>query len=41
VGATKPRHLLDATQALTVKLNDKEIAQLELPYLPYPLPGRV
>jgi aryl-alcohol dehydrogenase-like predicted oxidoreductase len=41
VGATKPRHLLDATQALTVKLNDNEIAQLELPYLPYPLPGRV
>jgi aryl-alcohol dehydrogenase-like predicted oxidoreductase len=33
VGATKPGHLIDATQALTLKLSDNETTQLESPYL--------
>jgi 1-deoxyxylulose-5-phosphate synthase len=34
VGATKPGHLLDATRAVPVRLDDDEIARLESPYLP-------
>ena len=34
VGATKPGHLLDATEALDVSLSDDEVAQLESRYLP-------
>jgi aryl-alcohol dehydrogenase-like predicted oxidoreductase len=34
MGATKPGHLLDAIEALDVKLSDNEVAQLESPYLP-------
>ncbi|HEY2519001.1 MAG TPA: aldo/keto reductase [Streptosporangiaceae bacterium] len=34
VGATKPGHITDATQALNIDLSDDETAQLESPYLP-------
>jgi 1-deoxyxylulose-5-phosphate synthase len=34
VGATKPGHLVDATEALDVSLSDDEVAQLEARYLP-------
>jgi aryl-alcohol dehydrogenase-like predicted oxidoreductase len=34
VGATKPGHLVDATEALDVSLSDDEVAQLESRYLP-------
>jgi 1-deoxyxylulose-5-phosphate synthase len=40
VGATKPGHLADATEALKVQLSDDEIAQLESPYLPHALADR-
>jgi 1-deoxyxylulose-5-phosphate synthase len=40
VGATKPGHILDATQALEVQLSDDEIAQLQSPYLPRALTDR-
>lgn len=32
VGATKPHHLEDAVAALTIKLDDAEVAALETPY---------
>lgn len=34
IGATKPRHMADAVQALDVELSDQEIAQVQGPYLP-------
>ncbi len=39
VGATKPHHLLDAVDALAVKLTAEEIALLEEPYTPHPVLG--
>jgi aryl-alcohol dehydrogenase-like predicted oxidoreductase len=34
IGATKPRHMADAVQALDVELSDQEIARVQRPYLP-------
>jgi aryl-alcohol dehydrogenase-like predicted oxidoreductase len=39
VGASKLPHLEDALAALTVKLSDDEIKQLEEPYKPHPILG--
>ena len=39
VGATKPHHLEDAVQALSVTLSPEEIASLEGPYVPHPVLG--
>ena len=39
VGATKPHHLEDAVQALSVHLTPEEITQLEAPYVPHPVAG--
>ncbi len=39
IGATKPRHLEDAVDALGVQLTSEEIAALEEPYLPHPVSG--
>ena len=39
VGATKLSHLEDAAAALSVKLSDEEIAQLESPYVPHGVVG--
>lgn len=39
VGATKPHHLEDAVSALSIKLSAEEMARLEEPYLPHPVPG--
>jgi aryl-alcohol dehydrogenase-like predicted oxidoreductase len=39
VGATKLSHLEDAAAALSVKLSDEEIAQLEPPYVPHEIVG--
>jgi 1-deoxyxylulose-5-phosphate synthase len=39
VGATKPHHLEDAVAALSVKLTQDEVAQLEQPYVPHPVLG--
>jgi aryl-alcohol dehydrogenase-like predicted oxidoreductase len=39
VGASKPHHLEDAVNALTVKLSDEDIAALEEPYVPHPVAG--
>jgi 1-deoxyxylulose-5-phosphate synthase len=39
VGATKPHHLEDAVAALSVKLDENEIASLEEPYVPHPISG--
>jgi aryl-alcohol dehydrogenase-like predicted oxidoreductase len=39
VGATKLSHLEDAAAALSVKLSDEEIAQLEAPYVPHRVVG--
>jgi 1-deoxyxylulose-5-phosphate synthase len=39
VGATKPQHLDDAIAALSVKLSNEEISQLEELYLPHPVLG--
>jgi aryl-alcohol dehydrogenase-like predicted oxidoreductase len=36
IGATKPAHLEDAVAALSVKLSDEEIRQLEELYVPHP-----
>lgn len=36
IGATKPHHLDDAVAALSVKLSDEEMKQLEEPYQPHP-----
>jgi len=39
IGATKPRHLEDAVNALKVKLSPEEIKSLEQPYIPHPVSG--
>ena len=39
IGATKPRHLEDAVNALSVKLTPEEIKSLESPYVPHPVSG--
>ena len=39
VGATKLSHLEEAAAALSVKLSDEEIAQLEAPYVPHEVVG--
>ncbi len=39
VGASKPHHLTDAVGALSVKLTQQEIAQLEEVYVPHPVLG--
>jgi aryl-alcohol dehydrogenase-like predicted oxidoreductase len=40
VGATKPGHIADATQALNVQLSEDETTQLESPYLPHAMTDR-
>jgi aryl-alcohol dehydrogenase-like predicted oxidoreductase len=37
VGASKPNHLEDAVAAVSLKLSDDEIRQLEEPYVPHPV----
>src|SRR5262245_14492284 len=39
VGATKPHHLTDAVDAVSLRLSADEIASLEEPYEPHPLVG--
>jgi aryl-alcohol dehydrogenase-like predicted oxidoreductase len=39
VGASKPNHLEDAVAAVSLKLSDDEIRQLEEPYVPHPVVG--
>ncbi|WP_419874219.1 aldo/keto reductase [Candidatus Pristimantibacillus sp. PTI5] len=39
VGATKPHHLEDAVAAVSVKLDENEIASLEEAYVPHPISG--
>ena len=39
VGASKPGHLDDAIVALTLRLDDEEIARLEQPYVPHAIVG--
>ncbi|GBQ28045.1 aldo/keto reductase [Gluconacetobacter azotocaptans] len=39
VGASKPGHLDDAQAALSLTLDDAEIAALEAPYIPHPVVG--
>lgn len=39
IGATKPHHLEDAVAALSLKLSEQEIAELEKPYVPHPVLG--
>ena len=39
IGATKPHHLEDAVEALSVTLSPEEIASLEEPYVPHPVLG--
>jgi len=39
IGASKPGHLEDAVAALSVKLSDEEIKQLEELYVPHPVLG--
>jgi len=39
IGATKPHHLEDSVQALSVKLSHEEIAALEEPYIPHEVVG--
>jgi 1-deoxyxylulose-5-phosphate synthase len=39
VGASKPQHLEDAVAAVSLKLTDDEIRQLEEPYTPHPVAG--
>ena len=38
IGATKPQHLEDALAAVAVQLSAEEIAKLEEPYVPHPIP---
>jgi aryl-alcohol dehydrogenase (NADP+) len=38
VGFTKPHHLDDAVASLDVQLTDEEVARLEAPYTPQPVP---
>jgi aryl-alcohol dehydrogenase-like predicted oxidoreductase len=39
VGASKPHHLKDAVAALSIKLTQQEISQLEEVYVPHPVLG--
>ena len=39
IGATKPHHLDDAMAALSIRLSDEEMQQLEKPYKPHPVLG--
>ena len=39
VGASKPNHLEDAVAAVSLKLSDEEIGQIEEPYVPHPIVG--
>jgi len=39
VGATKPQHIEDAVNALSVKLTESEVGSLEEPYIPHPVAG--
>ncbi|GLY14366.1 oxidoreductase [Kineosporia sp. NBRC 101677] len=39
IGATKPQHLTDAVEALSLELSDEEVARLEAPYTPHPVAG--
>jgi aryl-alcohol dehydrogenase-like predicted oxidoreductase len=39
IGASKPQHLTDAVEALTLKLETVEIAQLEASYVPHAVVG--
>jgi aryl-alcohol dehydrogenase-like predicted oxidoreductase len=39
VGASKPNHLEDAVAAISLKLSDEEVRQLEEAYLPHPVVG--
>ena len=39
IGATKAHHLEDAIAALSLKLSDQEISELEAPYVPHPVLG--
>ena len=39
VGASKPNHLEDAVAAVSLKLSEDEITQLEEPYVPHPVVG--
>ena len=39
VGATKPQHIADAVTALSVKLDESEVAALEAPYHPHEVVG--
>lgn len=39
VGASKPEHLTDALAALSLNLDESEIAQLEAPYVPHAVTG--
>ena len=39
VGASKPHHLEDAAEAVSLKLTPEEVQELESPYVPHPLAG--
>jgi aryl-alcohol dehydrogenase (NADP+) len=39
IGASKPHHLTDAVAAMTLKLEQEEIASLEAPYQPRAVAG--
>jgi aryl-alcohol dehydrogenase-like predicted oxidoreductase len=39
VGATKPEQLVDAEEAVSLKLTAEEVAQLEAPYIPHATAG--
>ena len=39
VGASKPHHLQDAVAAISLKLTQQEISQLESVYVPHPVLG--
>jgi hypothetical protein len=39
IGVSKPHHLNDAIDALSISLTDEEIAALEAPYLPHEIAG--
>ncbi|MEV6961143.1 aldo/keto reductase [Streptomyces sp. NPDC051207] len=39
VGAAKPQHIEDAVAAVGLELTDKEIEELEQPYVPHPIAG--
>lgn len=41
VGASKPQHLSDAQAALSLRLSDEDLAQLQAPYVPHPVAGFV